>query len=93
VLAHAGMMIYTMEAWVAADVCSNIYLETSWCAAHDIAWLIRDLGANRIMMAGDLTSNFPVELAKYRSLNLPEDQLNWCLAKTAIEAFRLPLEA
>jgi len=93
VLAHAGMMVFTMEAWVAADVCPNIYLETSWCAAHDIAWLIRELGANRIMMAGDLISNFPVELAKFRSLNLPEDQLNWCLAKTAIEVFRLPVQA
>jgi predicted TIM-barrel fold metal-dependent hydrolase len=93
VLAHAGMMIYTMEAWVAADVCSNIYLETSWCAAHDIAFLIKALGANRVMWAGDLVSNFPVELAKYRSLNLPEDQLNWCLAKTAIKVFKLPIDA
>jgi predicted TIM-barrel fold metal-dependent hydrolase len=93
VLAHAGMMIYTMEAWVAADVCPNIYLETSWCAAHDIAYLIRELGAHRVMWAGDLISNFAVELAKYRSLNLPEDQLNWCMAKTAINVFRLPLEA
>jgi len=93
VLAHAGMMVFTQEAWVAADTCPNIYLETSWCAAHDIAWLIHDLGANRVMMAGDLTSNFAVELCKYRSLNLPEDQLNWCLAKTAIEVFNLPLQA
>ncbi len=93
VLAHAGMMVFTQEAWVAADTCPNIYLETSWCAAHDIAWLIRDLGANRVMMAGDLTSNFAVELCKYRSLNLSEDQLNWCLARTAIEVFNLPLQA
>ncbi len=93
VLAHAGMMVFTVEAWVAADVCPNIYLETSWCAAHDIAWLIRELGAQRIMMGGDLISNFPVELAKFRSLNLPPDQLNWCLARTAIEVFRLPVQA
>jgi predicted TIM-barrel fold metal-dependent hydrolase len=93
VLAHAGMMIYTMEAWVAADTCSNIYLETSWCAAHDIAFLIKELGASRVMWGGDLISNFPVELAKVRSLQLPEDHLNWCLAKTAIEVFKLPIRA
>jgi hypothetical protein len=85
-------MIYTMEAWVAADVCPNIYLETSWCAAHDIVYLIRELGAHRVMWAGDLISNFAVELAKYRSLNLSEDQLNWCLAKTAIDVFQLQFE-
>ncbi len=93
VLAHAGMMVFTQEAWVAADTCPNIYLETSWCAIQDIGWLIRELGAHRVMMAGDLIPNFSIELAKYRALNLPEDQLNWCLAKTAIEVFKLPLQA
>jgi uncharacterized protein len=92
VLAHSGMMVFTAEAWVAADVCPNIYLETSWCAAHDIAWLIRDFGAERVMMGGDLMSNFPVELAKFRSLALSAEQLNWCLAKTAVEVFRLPIK-
>jgi len=92
VLAHAGMMVFTLDAWVAADVCSNIYLETSWCAAHDIAWLIRDLGPDRIMMGGDLISNFPVEIAKYRSLSLTDSEREQCLAKTAIRIFNLPLQ-
>jgi predicted TIM-barrel fold metal-dependent hydrolase len=93
VLAHAGMVIYTAEAWVAADVCENIFLEPSWCAVDDIAFLIQELGAHRIMMGGDLISNLPVELAKFRSLDLSEEDLNWCLAKTATEVFRLPLES
>ena len=91
VLAHAGMMVFTTEAWIAADICPNIYLETSWCAAHDIAWLIRELGPQRVMMGGDLISNFPVELAKYRSLELSDEEREWCLARTAIEVFKLPL--
>lgn len=92
ILAHSGMMIYTMEAWVAADVCPNIYLETSWCAAHDIAHLIRTLGPQRVMWGGDLISNFPVELAKFHSLDLSEEELHWCLAKTVVNVFRLPIE-
>ena len=91
ILAHAGMQIYTLEAWVAASECPNIYLEPSWCAAMDVRFLIDDLGARRIMWGGDLVSNYPVELAKFRSLALRHDQLEQCLGLTAIQVYRLPV--
>ena len=91
VLAHSGMGVFTAEAYVAAKVCPNIYLETSWCLAHDVRWLVKELGANRVMMAADLIPNMPVELAKYRGLGLEPAELDMCLAGTAIYVFKLPI--
>jgi hypothetical protein len=42
------------------------------------------------MLGTDLVKNVPVELAKYRALGLAEEQLEWCLGKTAATVFRLP---
>jgi predicted TIM-barrel fold metal-dependent hydrolase len=90
ILAHAGMQIYTMEAWVAATECPNIFLEPSWCAAMDVRFLIDNLGAHRIMWGGDLISNYAVELAKFRSLGLSDQALAQCLGQSAIQVYRLP---
>ena len=54
-------------------------------------WLVKELGANRVMMAADLISNMPVELAKYRGLGLAPTELDMCLAGTAINVFKLPI--
>lgn len=91
VLAHAGMGIFTAEAHLAATMCSNVFLETSWAKPHELQWLVDELGAHRIMMGGDLNSNLAVELFKYRSLNLESRELELCLGGTAIDVFRLPL--
>ncbi len=91
VLAHAGMAIFTAEAHLAATLCPNVYLETSWAKPGELLWLIRDLGARRIMMGADLLSNMPLELFKYRSLGLSADQLEACLGRTAAAVFRLPI--
>ena len=37
VLAHAGFAVFTAEAQVAATVCDNLYLETSWCIGEDLS--------------------------------------------------------
>lgn len=92
VLAHAGMGIFTAEAHLAATLCDNVTLETSWAKAHELKWLIDSLGAERIMMGGDLNSNLPVEVFKFRSLDLAPSQLAQCLAGTAIKVFDLPLQ-
>ena len=36
ILAHAGFAVFTAETQVAATVCDNLYLETSWCIGEDI---------------------------------------------------------
>jgi predicted TIM-barrel fold metal-dependent hydrolase len=91
ILAHAGFAIYSEEAIIAAEVCDNIYLEPTWCIAGDIRRMIKTLGAGRVMFGGDLPSNVPVELTKYRTLDLTAEERTWCLARTAREVFSLPL--
>jgi predicted TIM-barrel fold metal-dependent hydrolase len=89
VLAHAGGGTFGADAIVAAEVCPNVYLETSWVTSYDLAAMVRKLGERRVMMGTDLVSNVAVELAKYRSAGLTEGQLEWCFAKTAESVFRI----
>jgi hypothetical protein len=89
VLAHAGFAIFSAEAQVAASVCGNLYLETSWCIGEDIRWMISTIGANRVMMGADLPSNVPVEVAKYRALDLDPQVYDQVMGETAIDVFKL----
>lgn len=89
VLAHAGGGIVSAEAQVAASICSNLYLETSWCLGEDIRWMIESIGPDRVMMGADLPSNVPVEIAKYRALDLRPDVIDMVLGETAVNVFNL----
>jgi len=89
VLAHAGGGTFGSDAIVAAEVCSNITLETSWTGVHALRRMVERLGERRVMFGSDLLLNIPVELAKYRAIGLSEAQLEWCLGRTAAEVFRL----
>lgn len=89
VLAHAGGGLFGREALVAAQVCKNIYLETSWCNVNMIQKFIEQIGCERVMFGSDLPVNFSVEREKYRALHLPEETLAWCLGRTAETVFSL----
>jgi uncharacterized protein len=89
ILAHSGMISFAGEAFLAASECPNVILETSWTAAHHIEHFIELYGADRVMFAGDEGTNQVVELAKYRSLHINREQLEWCLWKTANKTFKL----
>lgn len=89
ILAHAGMGVFMLDAYVTARVCPNIYLETSWAKPGELKWLIGELGPERIMMGADLITNMAVELFKYRSLGLADDVLEQCLGGTATDVFKL----
>lgn len=89
VLAHAGFAVFSAEAQVAASVCGNLYLETSWCIGEDIRWMISTIGPDRVMMGADLPSNVPVEVAKYKALDLEAEVYNRVMGGTAIEVFKL----
>ena len=91
ILAHAGFAIYSEEAIIAAEVCDNIYLEPTWCIAGDIRRMIKGLGPERVMFGGDLPTNVPVELTKYRTLDLTDAEREWCLWRTARDVFELPV--
>jgi uncharacterized protein len=91
VLAHAGFAVFTAEAQVAASECSNLYLETSWCIADDIEWMISTIGGKRVMLGTDLIKNIPVEIAKYKVLDLKPEVWAQVMGQTAVDVFRLPL--
>ena len=89
ILAHAGFAVFSAEAQVAASVCGNLYLETSWCIGEDIRWMINTIGPDRVMMGADLPSNVPVEIAKYRALDLEPAVYDKVMGGTAVEVFKL----
>lgn len=91
VLAHAGFSVFSAEAQVAASVCGNLYLETSWCIGEDIRWMISTIGQDRVMMGSDLTTNVPVEVAKYRALDLEPEVYDKAMGGNAVEVFKLSL--
>ena len=89
VLAHAGYAHYTEDARIAAEQCSNIYLEPSWCQVTAVAAMITAVGSGRVMLGSDHPLNLPVELAKYRALGLPDQELADVLGGTAAHVFQL----
>jgi uncharacterized protein len=90
ILAHAGFAVFSAEAQVAASVCRNIFLETSWSIGEDVRWMISTIGADHIMMGSDMPSNVPVEIAKYKALNLDQEIYRQVMGGNAIEVFNLP---
>jgi hypothetical protein len=92
ILAHAGFAVFSAEAQVAASVCGNLFLETSWCIGEDIRWMINTIGADRVMMGADLPSNVPVEVAKYRALELDTETYDQVMGGTAVSVFKLALK-
>lgn len=89
VLAHAGGGIYTADALLMAQQFSNVYLELSWCQVGDIRRLYQGLGSARLMFGSDMPFNLPVELAKWRVLDLPENDLQAILHSNAVNVFGL----
>lgn len=89
VLAHAGGGMFGSEALVAAQVCPNIYLETSWCPVYVVKSFVEKLGCHRLMLGTDNPDNVGVELAKHYALHLSEEELALCLGETARKVFSL----
>lgn len=89
VLAHAGFAVFSADAQVAASVCSNLYLETSWSIGGDIQWMISTLGPDRVMMGTDMASNVPVEVAKHKALDLRPEVYEKVMGGTATNVFKL----
>jgi predicted TIM-barrel fold metal-dependent hydrolase len=89
ILAHAGMGVAAREAGLVAQLCPNVYLETSWCGILDTAMLAELAGPDRLMLGSDGARNLGVELVKYRALGLSPAELGGCLGGTATTVFRL----
>ena len=91
VLAHCGGSMFAGEAALAARLCPNMYLETSWLPGFVTRRFCRALGADRIMFGSDHGDNVATELTKFRTMGLTDEELEWCLGKTAVKVFRIPV--
>lgn len=90
ILAHMGYNSYTAEAIIAAQLCENIYLESSWTGPGRVKEAIKKLGSARVMMGADQLINVPWELTKIRTIGLTDAQMEDVLGGTATKVFRLP---
>jgi predicted TIM-barrel fold metal-dependent hydrolase len=92
ILAHAGFIFSATDALLVAKHYKNVYLETSWSTAEDIALFIKTLGANRVMFGTDLPTNVAVELGKVKALKIKDSEREWFLHRTAEEVFKIKIE-
>lgn len=91
ILAHAGFGVFTAEAIVAAQECSNVFLETSWVSGLDVRPLIDNFGAHRVMLGTDLPGNVPLEIEKHKHIGLSQQDLDKVLGGTAIKVYGLKI--
>jgi len=89
IVAHAGMMVFALEATYLAKKHANVFLECSWTSGSLIREWIRHIGKDRVMFGSDHADNAPTELAKYRSIGLTNEEINWVLGKTTSFIFGL----
>jgi predicted TIM-barrel fold metal-dependent hydrolase len=66
-----------------------VYLEPSWCPTYAVRSMIDKFGAGRVLFGSDHLTNLPVELVKYRSIGLSDEQLAQVLGGTARAVFPL----
>lgn len=90
IIAHSGGLLFAHEAALAAQLCPNIYLESSFLPGFLISRFCKDIGAERIMFGSDHGDNVTTELTKFRTLGLSDVELEWCLGKTAAKLFNIP---
>jgi predicted TIM-barrel fold metal-dependent hydrolase len=55
----------------------------------DIQWAIQALGPARVMFGSDTADNLPVEVAKYRAMELDDETRTAVLGGTATRVFKL----
>jgi hypothetical protein len=89
IMAHAGLIVYTHEAMVAAELCQNLYLEPSWCSYYLVNEMIEKFGSERVMVGGDHILNFPIEKLKIELLELSEGDHCNVMGETARRVFKL----
>ncbi len=92
IIAHAGGESTSATCMHVAELCPNVYIEPSWLCVYLILGAVKKFGANRIMFSTDLAMNGPVELAKYNTLPITEEEREWLFWKTANEVFKLNIQ-
>src|SRR5262245_39799641 len=60
VMAHSGGQMFAGEALVAAQVCPNIWLETTWLPGATVRNFVRTIGPERVLFGSDMAYNLPI---------------------------------
>ncbi len=89
IMAHAGAVVYTHEAMVAAELCENLYLEPSWCNYYLVRKMIEKFGSDRVMVGGDHILNYALEKLKIELLELNDEDHKNVMGETARRVFKL----
>jgi uncharacterized protein len=89
VMAHSGGQMFAVEALVAAQVCPNIWLETTWLPGATIRNFVRTIGPERVLFGSDMAYNLPIALFTHRAIGLTDTELEWVLGKTAKQVYGL----
>lgn len=90
VLAHmGGAYTLTQEAILMAERYDNLYLDTTLALNMYVRRAMERVGADRLLMAAEHSTNIPVALAKIDSIGATEAQKRRILGGNAIELYDL----
>jgi predicted TIM-barrel fold metal-dependent hydrolase len=89
VMAHSGTPIYAAEALLVAQLCPNVALETTWTGPQTVHHFVAAIGAERVLFGSDHAVNQATELEKIRTSGISEEEIVWCLGRTAASLYRL----
>lgn len=92
ILAHmGGAYTLTQEAIMMAERYDNIYLDTTLALNMYIRRAMEDVGADRLLMAAEHSTNISVALEKINSIGANEEQQRKILGQNAIDLYDLDI--
>ncbi|MFC4542459.1 amidohydrolase family protein [Halosolutus amylolyticus] len=90
VMAHmGGAYTLTQEAIILAKRYENLYLDTTLALNMYVRRAMEEVGADRLLMAAEHSSNIPVALTKIDCIGASEDQKRQILGGNAIDLYDL----
>jgi hypothetical protein len=93
VMAHmGGAYTLTQEAILMAERYDNIYLDTTLALNMYIRRAMQQVGADRLLMAAEHSSNIPVALTKIDCIGASREQKKKILGQNAIDLYGLDVE-
>jgi len=93
VLAHmGGAYTLTQEAIFMAERYDNLYLDTTLALNMYIRRAMDRVGADRLLMAAEHSTNIPVALSKIEAIGASEEQKRKILGANAIDLYDLNVE-
>lgn len=89
VMAHLGIAEKVQEALAVMKECPNLYADLSLVVSFMVPVILGAVSVQRLMFGSDINQNCAIELAKIRHWVQDEAELNWILAKTAQQVYKV----